>query len=104
MKLNINHRNLLDIINLNFGVFNPLKEFVSKEDFLSILKDYTLINGKFFPVPIFINISKQSYKQNKKAKVIKVFYKSKKVCNLNVRSFYHLDKKKLEEKYLKQKT
>ena len=103
MKLNINHRNLLDIINLNFGVFNPLKEFVSKEDFLSILKDYTLINGKFFPVPIFINISKQSYKQNKKAKVIKVFYKSKKVCNLNVRSFYHLDKKKIGRKIFKTK-
>ena len=92
MKLNINYSNLLDIINLNFGVYYPLKEFVSKEDFLSIVKKYSLANGKFFPIPIFINISKSLYERKKKTKIVKVFYKSKKVCNLEIKSFYTLDK------------
>jgi len=94
MKLNINYSNLLDIINLNFGVYYPLKEFVSKEDFLSIVKKYSLANGKFFPIPIFINISKSLYERKKKTKIVKVFYKSKKVCNLIVKSFYKVDKNK----------
>ena len=38
MKLNVRYNNLLDIINLNFGVYYPLNEFVSKENFLSIVK------------------------------------------------------------------
>ena len=48
MKLNIEFNNLLDIINLNFGVYYPLNEFVSKENFLSIVKKKRLINNKFF--------------------------------------------------------
>ena len=38
MKLNLEYNNLLDVINLNFKVYNPLKEFVSKKDFISIVK------------------------------------------------------------------
>ena len=57
MKLNIEFNNLLDIINLNFGVYYPLNEFVSKENFLSIVKKKRLINNKFFSIPIFFNIS-----------------------------------------------
>ena len=103
MRLNINYSNLLDIINLNFGVYYPLTEFVSKEDFLSILKKYSLTNGKFFPIPIFINISKGSYKRKKKAKILKVFYKSNRVCNLIVKSFYKVDKKKIGKKIFETK-
>ena len=56
MKLSIRYTNLLDIINLNFNVYYPLKGFVSKGDFLSIVNKYKLANNKFFPLPIYINI------------------------------------------------
>jgi hypothetical protein len=32
MKLNINHKNLLDIINLHYKIYYPIKSFVSKEE------------------------------------------------------------------------
>ncbi len=32
MKLNINHKNLLDIINLHYKSYYPIKSFVSKEE------------------------------------------------------------------------
>ncbi len=98
MKLNINYRTLLNIINLNYGVYKPINEFVSKTDFLSIIKHYTLANGKFFPMPIFINVSKQFYNKNKKKKIIQVFYKSKKICNLAIKSYYKLDKQHVGKK------
>ena len=46
MKLKLEYNNLLDVINLNFKVYNPLKEFVSKKDFISIVKkkDYQITN------------------------------------------------------------
>ena len=37
MKLKLEYYNLLDVINLNFIVYNPLKEFVSKKNFISTL-------------------------------------------------------------------
>ena len=82
MKFNINHNNLLDIINLNFNVYSPLKEFVSKKNFLSITRKCRLVSDEFFPLPIFINISLNLYNKYKSNKIIKVYYKSKKVCNL----------------------
>ena len=79
MKFNINHNNLLDIINLNFNVYYPLKEFVSKKDFLLITRKCRLVNNEFFPLPIFINISLHLYNKYKSHKIIKAYYKSKKV-------------------------
>ena len=55
MKLNIKKDKLADILNLQFGVFNPLKEYVSKIDFVSIVNKHRLKNGKFFPFPIYFN-------------------------------------------------
>ena len=103
MKLNLNHNNLLDITNLKFGVYEPLKEFVSKNDFLSITKKYQLTNNKFFPLPIFINISANLYNKFRTYKIIKTFYKSKKVCDLKIKSFYTLNKKKIGQKIFQTK-
>ena len=58
MKINISYDNLLDIVNIKYGVYYPLKKFVSKQDFLSITDKYRLKNNQFFPLPIFINLIK----------------------------------------------
>ena len=95
MKLNLKYNNLLDIINLRYKVYYPLHEFVSKSDFLSIVNNCRLENRKFFPFPIFINISTAQYNKFKKIKIIKAYYKSKRVCNLKLKSFYTLNKRRM---------
>ena len=75
MRLNLKYNNLLDIINLKYKVYYPLHEFVSKSDFLSIINNYRLKNRKFFPFPIFINISAIQYSKFRKIKMIKAYYK-----------------------------
>ena len=97
MKLNVRYNNLLDIINLNFGVYNPLREFVSRDDFLSIVKRNRLVNNKFFPLPIFIDISSTSYNRLKTNKIIKTFFRSQKICDLKIKSFYKLNKIEIGE-------
>ena len=101
MKLNINYHHLLDIINLNFDVYKPIKEFVSKKDFLSIVKKYSLSDGTFFPLPIFIDVSKGFYKRNKNIDTLKLFFKSKKVCDLKVKSYFKINKKTIGKKIFK---
>ena len=103
MKLNLEYNNLLDVINLNFKVYHPLKEFVSKKDFISIVKKKRLTNNKFFPIPIFINISQNLYDKLKTYKNIQAYYKSKKVCDLKIKSFYTLNKIRVGESLFKTK-
>ena len=98
MKLNINHKNLLDIINLHYKSYYPIKSFVSKEDFLSIVNNYRTKKNLFFPMPIYINISKKIYTKIKNSKLIKTIYKSKKVCDLKINSFFQIDKYKIGKK------
>ena len=50
MKVNISQNNYLDIINLKYGVFQPLNKFVSKKEFVSIVEDFKLDKNKFFPI------------------------------------------------------
>tara|TARA_Y100000310_G_scaffold337758_1_gene425674 strand:- start:303 stop:1346 length:1044 start_codon:yes stop_codon:yes gene_type:complete len=103
MKLKLEYNNFLDVINLNFKVYNPLKEFVSKRNFISIVKKKRLTNNKFFPIPIFINISQNLYDKLKTYKNIQAYYKSKKVCDLKIKSFYTLNKIRVGESLFKTK-
>ena len=68
MNFNIKKHNLADILNLHFNVFDPLNKFVSKNEFLSIINGYKLLNGKFFPFPIFFNIKVLNIKKLRKKK------------------------------------
>ena len=49
MKLKISRHKLTDIINLRFGVYKPLIEFISKDDFIEIVKNYKT-NTNFFAI------------------------------------------------------
>ena len=62
-----------------------------------------LTNNKFFPIPIFINISQNLYDKLKTYKNIQAYYKLKKVCDLKIKSFYTLNKIRVGESLFKTK-
>ncbi len=97
-KLKINYQTLTDIINIKYGLFNPIRKFLSKKDFYSVVKKNHLSNGKFFPFPIFISVSKIDYKKFLNEKKIQINYGQTKVCVLKINSFYIVDKKKIGKK------
>ena len=103
MNFNIKKHNLADILNIHFHVYDPLNEFVSKNEFLSIINSYKLLNGNFFPFPIFFNITNVEYKKIRNKKKLNLFYRSKLVCTLLIKSIYTIDKKKVGAKLFKTK-
>ena len=68
MKLNLKRNNFFDLINIKYNVYYPIKKFISKDDFSLIVEKYHLKNKKFFPFPIFLNISENQYSKIKKKK------------------------------------
>ena len=101
MKLRIKHHRLTDIINLKFGVYKPLIEFVSENDFLEIVKNFKTKRKQFFPFPIYFDISKSIYNKIKIKKKLLIYFKNTKVCELKIESFYKLDKLKIGRRIFK---
>ena len=97
-KLKINYQTLTDIINIKYDIFNPIKKFLSKKDFYSVIEKKKLSNGKFFPFPIFFPLKRTDYKKLNNQKKIQVIYGSFFICNLKINSFYFADKKKIGKK------
>ncbi len=93
-KLKINYQTLTDIINIKYKIFFPIKKFLSKEDFYSVVKKKELANGVFFPFPIFFSLNKDVYNKLKNKKDIQIIYDKTIVCKLKINSFYKVNKKK----------
>ena len=68
MKLNLKRNNFFDLKNIKYNFYYPIKKFTSKDDFNLIVEKYHLKNKKFFPFPIFLNISENQYSKIKKKK------------------------------------
>ena len=91
-KINVTQNQFSDLINLINGVFFPLKNFVTKEEFFKIVNKGKF-QGKFFPMPIFFGINKKIYLNLKNKNVFDLYYKKKYLLNIYNVKFYNLDKK-----------
>ena len=56
-SLTLNDRQLCDLEMLLNGAYSPLRGFLSKEDYNSVLKNMRLANGIIWPIPITLDIS-----------------------------------------------
>ena len=63
MKNNIywtlSDRQLCDLELILLGAFNPLKGFLSKDDYDSVIRNMRLSNGKLWPLPITLDVDNQ---------------------------------------------
>ena len=91
MNFKLNYKQYSDYINISHGVFSPLKSFVNKKQFNSILKNQ-LLNKKFFPLPIFFGINKQQYFNIKDKKKLTLNYKNKNIAEVANLNIYDIDK------------
>ena len=92
MKFKLNYKQYSDFLNLTNGVFHPLKNFVTKNEFTFILKR-KILNKRFFPFPIFFGLSKEQFKKINKKNTLILFYKSKKIAKVNKLNFFNIDYK-----------
>jgi sulfate adenylyltransferase len=57
-RIQLTQRNLCDLELLATGGFSPLRKFMGREDYQSVLHSMRLSNGTLFPIPITLPVSK----------------------------------------------
>src|SRR6185369_7408112 len=57
-RIQLTQRNLCDLELLATGGFSPLRKFMGREDYQSVLHSMRLSNGILFPIPITLPVSK----------------------------------------------
>jgi len=63
-NLVLNERQVCDLELLLNGAFNPLKGFMTEQEYQSVLKNMKLPNGDLWPIPIILDISKSTKEDN----------------------------------------
>ena len=54
--IQISEETLQDLINIEVGLFNPLKGFMNSRDYRSVIEDMKLVSGEVFTIPITLEI------------------------------------------------
>lgn len=57
-RLQLSRRNICDLELLANGGFSPLRQFMNKENYLSVLEAARLANGVLFPLPVTLSVNK----------------------------------------------
>ena len=89
-KIEIDKKNFLEICNINHGVYHPLKNFMNKEDIMSVSSEMKMKNGIFFPLPIYLIINNKFEKKCAEKNTIKIYYKNQRVCDFLIEKIFKL--------------
>jgi len=70
LQIIINEETLQDLINIEIGLFSPLKGFMDSKDYKSVINDMRLANGEVFTIPITLEVDSLDIIKENKAKLI----------------------------------
>lgn len=59
LQVKLGSREVSDLIMIAMGAFSPLRGFVGKEDYQSIVAEMRLKSGLLWPIPITLSVSKE---------------------------------------------
>ncbi len=98
MKNNIywtlNDRQLCDLELILLGAFNPLKSFLSRDDYESVIENMRLSDGKLWPLPITLDVDNEFVEKIEKG--LKITLKDKEgfsLANLQINDIWQPDLK-----------
>ncbi len=90
----INKETLQDLINLSVDLFSPLKGFVNRDDYYSIINNYSLANGDLWTIPITFDVTKETYERSKTDKNLVLTYNEKISAKLEISDWFEVDSQK----------
>lgn len=92
-KLILDEEQIKDVRNIAKGAYSPLTGFLKKNDFLNVLFNMRLENGRVWSIPIALDIDKNDYKNLKKTEEVLLCNKnSKPIATLKNIEIYEYDK------------
>lgn len=84
----IDEETLQDIINIETGLLYPLKGFMNKDDFKSVVERYTLSDGQVFTIPVTLDIPEDMSLKN--GQILHLSFKGKHVADMEVEDTYRM--------------
>ena len=91
MKININFDTYLELEKISNGSFYPLKGFMVEKDFYSVSEHMRLSNGRLFPLPILLPITKNMADNIKINEEVFLYYRKKLVGSVISKSIFKIN-------------
>lgn len=87
-ELSVHYDYLLDFINLATGLFSPLKGFMTRKDFHSVVTRLTLDDGTLFTIPIVLPVDSVYESQLSNCEYIKILFNQKEAGFVKIEDVY----------------
>lgn len=97
-ELHIDRDQFLELQKIGIGAFAPIKGFMNEEDFLSVVKFLKLKNGEIFPLPVYLDISKEDADRLNGAGRVVLTYNNEAVGEIEPQDFFVWDKQAAAQK------
>ncbi|MFW6134262.1 MAG: sulfate adenylyltransferase [Elusimicrobiota bacterium] len=96
--ISIGKEDYTNLENIAVGIYSPLKGFMGKKDYDSVLERGRLANGVPWTIPILFHLEQEQAKKIKKGETVFFKYKEDIVASIKVGSIYKIDPKNHSEK------
>jgi sulfate adenylyltransferase len=72
-RIEMTSRETSDLIMMAMGAFSPLPGFMTKGDYLNVLREMHLCNGTFWPIPITLSVNREKADSLKEGEDVALF-------------------------------
>tara|TARA_Y200000002_G_C22643517_1_gene648124 strand:- start:558 stop:1616 length:1059 start_codon:yes stop_codon:yes gene_type:complete len=97
-EINLNYYQYNELEKICWKSFHPVDRFMSSVDLSSVVNDFHLKNGKFFPLPIFLDIDEDTKNKIGTKSSADLIFQDKKVGVINIDDIYKIKKLNLCKK------
>ena len=94
MKLTLNQRQYFDCLNLADGLFSPVKDFMNRENYWSVISTMKLVDGSPWIYPISLDIQEELQATIRTGDVVDLEYEGCVFGQIRVTEKYEVDNKK----------
>ena len=92
-SINLNYYQYNELVKICWKAFHPIDAFMSGKDLVSVIDDFHLRDGSFFPLPIFLDIDDETKNRVKKNTTASLIFENKKVGDIFINDIYRIKKK-----------
>ena len=89
----------MELEKIGIGAYKPLKGFMTKEDFYSVVNKMRLSSGELFPLPVILPILNDEAKNINQASKIHLYFKNLEVATMVPKSVFKPDFKHIYVKF-----